>query len=94
MDQQTLDTIKNHVLDESKDRWRFDNVATLYMLRPNLKYQRLMKNIMRKMVPEEFNAETALGLPIRSKCNSVKRIIFQKLFIVKKNLILFRMFEL
>lgn len=54
------------------DEYIIDDAVLFYILRPNFHWQPKLKEITKKAVPEGFNPNTAIGLPIRSSDKCLK----------------------
>lgn len=71
LDEQSLEEVRDYLMrQERNNRWLLNHVAIFYILRPNPTSQGKIDELMDKIFPPDFDAETAIGLPVRSsdKC--------------------------
>jgi len=63
----------------SESELMFDDAAMLYIMRVNVSNRRKIKEILNKIVPKDFNPETAIGIPMKCK----RFILYYSLLIIK-----------
>jgi len=68
----TLTKVSKILLDSKSNLWMPNQATTFYFLRPNLFYQSKINELMGKIVPSDFDPETAIGIPVRSSDKCLK----------------------
>jgi len=65
-----LEKVYNFIRKKGKQKWIFHHLINLYFTRPNLKSRSEIDSLVQKALPADFDAKSAIGLPIRGsdKC--------------------------